>query len=401
MQDIPSDSISNQSAKAHQKKLLIALTIFFVIAILCFTIYWFLHARYFQDTDNAYVNGNIVPISAQINGNIIALNVDDTDFVQAGDVLLRLDPTDSKIALVEAEARLAQAIRQAQQLFINNNGLKAIIQARQSDVQKANKDLTRRQKAITAGAISLEELTNAEESYHSATASLTRAQSDLQANYALTLNTTATAHPLVLQAIVGFRRAWLDYMRTTIRAPVAGYVSKRSAQIGQRVSPGQLLMAIVPLDQVWVDANFKEKQLQKMHTGQPVLLTADMYGQSVIYHGYIAGFAAGTGSAFALLPAQNATGNWIKIVQRLPVRIALTASELKLHPLRIGLSMNVEVDTHNQTGSVLEVDKQKAYKTTIFDNLDQQADAIIAKIIKDNLVTQAGACHKNNKTGFC
>lgn len=388
MQDTSSNFMLKPSAKAHQRTLLIALTIIFAIAIFCYIVYWCWHARYFENTDNAYVNGNIVPISSQISGNIITLNVDDTDFVQVGDVLLKLDSTDSKIALVEAEAKLAQAIRQAQQLFINNNGLKAIIQARQADVQKTTKDLTRRQKAITAGAISLEELTNAEESYHSAMASLTRANSDLQANYALTLQTTPTAHPLVMQAIVGFRRAWLDNMRTVIRAPVAGIISKRSAQIGQRVSPGQLLMAIVPLDQVWVDANFKEKQLQRMRAGQPVILTADVYGSSVKYHGHIAGFAAGTGSAFALLPAQNATGNWIKIVQRLPVRIALNPSELKAHPLRIGLSMNVDVDTHDEKSTMLAIDKPSAYKTAIFDNLDKQADAIIAKIIKDNLVAQ-------------
>jgi membrane fusion protein (multidrug efflux system) len=234
------------------------------------------------------------------------------------------------------------------------------------------------------GAVSGEEISHARDAVRAAQASLNAAQQELQSNRSLTANTTIASHPNVLAAAARVRDSYINYARNTMPAPVTGYVAKRSVQVGQRVSPGNPLMAIVPLNSVWVDANFKEVQLTHMRIGQPVELTADVYGSNVVFHGKVIGFSAGTGSAFSLLPAQNATGNWIKVVQRLPVRIGLDPQELEKHPLRIGLSMNADVSIKDENGGQLAATPNTVYQTDVFAKYGDQADAEIARIIEAN-----------------
>ncbi|MCL9682489.1 HlyD family efflux transporter periplasmic adaptor subunit [Legionella maioricensis] len=365
---------------------LIVMTISFLAIGLLFFLYWVLVARFYEETDNAYVSGNIIPINSQVDGIIIAVKVDDTQFVKAGQPLVQLDPIDSRIAYEQAQANLAQTVRTTHQFFLNNSGLQATVNVHETSLQQTIQDLQRRTNAIGYGAISKEELTHAQDAFKSAQASLAQSRAALLANKALTDNADLEHHPNVLAAAAQLRKAYIDYVRTTIRAPVAGEISKRTAQVGQRITVGTLLMAIIPLEQVWVDANFKEKQLRNMRLGQKATLTADVYGSSVEYHGKIMGFAAGTGSAFSLLPAQNATGNWIKVVQRLPVRIQLDPKELQDHPLRIGLSMEVTVDTHDRNGKFIgETANPPVYKTSIYEQLEKKSNEMIAKIIKENI----------------
>ena len=367
-----------------RKLLLIWLTASILVICLIYTIYWFSVARFYENTDDAYVNGNIIPVTSQTAGTIIAIKADDTQFVKTGQRLVELDPVDSYVALEQAKANLAQALRSAQQLFINNAGLQAGINQNQATLEQAREDLARRQEAIGFGAVSKEDLTHAQVILKRATASMIQAHSALLSNQALTENTTVQRHPSVLLAAAKYRQAYIDFKRTKISAPISGEISRRTARIGRNISAGTQLMALVPLNQIWVDANFKEKQVRHMRIGQPATLISDLYGSSVKYHGVIIGFAAGTGRVFALLPAQNATGNWIKVVQRLPVRIALDSKELAEHPLRIGLSMDVTIDTHDRSGPFIGATSQVTeYKTEIFDDVAKQADAELTKIIKD------------------
>src|SRR3989475_7396616 len=351
--------------------------------------------RHLQLTDDAYVNGNVVQITPQISGTVVAIGANDTQFVQAGQTLVQLDQADAKVALDQAEAQLAKTVREVRSLFATTAQLQAIAAMRQSDLAKSGEDLLRRERLASSGAISGEELQHARDAANSARAALLAAQQELEANRARVDRTTVDNHPDVRNAAARVRDAYLTYSRTALPAPVSGFVAKRAVQLGQRVAPGAPLMAIVPLDQVWVDANFKEPQLAGMRVGQPVKLTADLYGGKVVYHGKVAGFGAGTGSAFALLPAQNATGNWIKIVQRVPVRIALDAPELAAHPLQIGLSMQVEVDTHERNGDRLPQLAQSAptYATDVFHALDGIANGRVKAIIAANDAGSPQAAH--------
>lgn len=389
--------LPKKNVKMNQKRqfFMTVATIAFLIIALLVGMYWLIIGRFYEETDDAYVNGNIIPITSQVMGTIIAVKADDTQFVKTGQLLVQLDPIDSFIAFEQAKADLAQTVRTTQQLFINNTGLKADISNRKTIYEQARKDLERRHSAVGYGAVSKEELIHAQDTLKSADATLIQAHSALQANLALTDNTDLYQHPNVLAAAAKLRQAYIDYKRSEILAPSNGEISKRTAQIGQRITAGTPLMALVPLEQVWVDANFKEKQLRHMRIGQPVSLTADIYGSSVRYHGQIVGFSAGTGSAFALLPAQNATGNWIKVVQRLPVRIALDPKELQAHPLRIGLSMSVTVNTHDRSGKFISTSAIiPSYETMIYANLGKQADTEIAKIIAENTVKTAKVDNK-------
>jgi membrane fusion protein, multidrug efflux system len=348
--------------------------------------YWTLALRYVQSTDDAYVSGNVVQITPQISGTVVAIGADDTQFVKAGQTLVRLDQADSKVALDQAEAQLARTVREVRSLFATSAQLQSAIAIRQAELATTESDLARRERLASSGAISGEELQHAREAVSGARAELSGAQQQFAANRARVDHTTIDDHPDVKNAAAHVRDAYLAYERTTLPAPVAGFVAKRAVQLGQRVSPGTPLMAIVPLDQVWVDANFKEPQLASMRIGQPVTLHADIYGGKVVYHGRIAGFGAGTGSAFALLPAQNATGNWIKIVQRVPVRIGLDPQELAAHPLQIGLSMQAEVDTRQRSGDRMPQLGQPGdtYETDVFHSLGEVADARVKEIIAAN-----------------
>ena len=379
----------------RKRWLLIVIAAFAVIGI-AYGAYWALALRYVQSTDDAYVNGNVVQITPQISGTVVAIGAEDTQFVSAGRTLVQLDQADARVALDQADAQLARTVREVRSLFATSAQLQATVAMRQSDLAKADEDLARRERLASSGAVSGEERQHARDAANSARAAVLAAQRELEANRARIDRTTVDNHPDVRNAAARVRDAYLTYSRTALPAPVSGFVAKRAVQLGQRVAPGAPLMAIVPLDQVWVDANFKEPQLAAMRVGQLVKLTADLYGGKVVYHGKVAGFGAGTGSAFALLPAQNATGNWIKIVQRVPVRIALDAQELALHPLQIGLSMQVEVDTHQRDGDRLPlVQSAPSYATEVFHSQDQLADERVKAIIAANEAGASGLARSN------
>ncbi|HWT54348.1 MAG TPA: efflux RND transporter periplasmic adaptor subunit [Rhodocyclaceae bacterium] len=367
------NELTNAPPNGKRKKLLTMLLAACGIAAIGYTVYWAAIARYKVETDNAYVQGNVVQITPQVAGTVVAIEADDTDYVKAGQLLVRLDPIDARVALDQAEAKLATAVREVRGVFNTNAALSA-------DVATKEADLARRAPLVTTGAVSKEELS------HLQTA-LTDARERLAQNQALIEGTSVETNPRVLVAAAQVRESYLAYKRSGITAPISGAVAKRNVQIGQRVQAGVPLMAVVPLDQVWVDANFKESQLEDLRIGQPVTLTADVYGGSQEYHGHVIGLGAGTGAAFSLLPAQNATGNWIKIVQRLPVRIALEPDELREHPLRVGLSMNVTVNVHDQSGRAVTdgSSNQPVVATTVFDELGKAADERVNRIVSANL----------------
>ncbi|MDY7578896.1 efflux RND transporter periplasmic adaptor subunit [Herbaspirillum sp. RTI4] len=379
-----SDNSSPERGSNGRRKFQLILVTLIVLAIaLILFLYWFLHSRYFEDTDDAYVGGNVVQISSQISGTVTAIKADDTQMVKAGQQLITLDATDANVGLAQAEAALAQAVRQTRQMFLNNDTLEAAVTASQSNLERAKEDLRRRQAGVASGAVAQEDVSHAMDSFKSATAMLEQTRASLAANRALTDRTSVVNHPAVRQAAAQVRNAYLTYARSTVIAPIPGYVSKRSVQVGQRIAAGSPLMAIVPLEQVWIDANFKEPQLKHIRIGQPVEVIADAYGSDVVFHGTVSGFSAGTGGAFSLLPAQNATGNWIKIVQRVPVRIALNPDEVRAHPLRIGLSTTATVDIHGD-GKALTGAANTGYQTSVYEQLGKESDNIVARIISDN-----------------
>ncbi|ONR63427.1 HlyD family secretion protein [Burkholderia cenocepacia] len=391
MSDQQNAASAQPQNNGKRKRMMTLLVAVIVIAAIAYGLYYFLVARFHEDTDDAYVNGNVVQITPQVTGTVIAVKADDTQTVKAGDPLVVLDPADSQVALQQAEANLAQTVRQVRGLFVNDDQYRAQVALRQSDLSKAQDDLRRRLAVAQTGAVSQEEISHARDAVKAAQASVDAAQQQLASNRGLTANTTIASHPNVMAAAAKVRDAYLANARNVLPAPVTGYVAKRSVQVGQRVSPGNPLMSVVPLNAVWVDANFKEVQLKHMRIGQPVEMTADIYGSSVTYHGKVVGFSAGTGSAFSLLPAQNATGNWIKVVQRLPVRIELDPKDLDKHPLRIGLSMQVDVDIKDERGDQLVNAPNTVYETNVFAKYGDEADAEIARIIAENAGGNASA----------
>ncbi|HLI18333.1 MAG TPA: EmrA/EmrK family multidrug efflux transporter periplasmic adaptor subunit [Rhodanobacteraceae bacterium] len=376
----------------RRRWLLRGLVALIVVVAIIWALYHFLVGRWYEGTDDAYVDGNVVQITPQVPGTVISIGADDNDYVREGQTLVKLDPSDANVKLAQAEAALAQTVRKVRGLYSSVHTSKADVAAREAVVQQARADYQRRKGLASSGAISAEELAHARDALTTAESALAAAQAQLAASNALVSDTKITTQPDVNAAAAAVRAAWLNDQRTTIVAPVSGYVAKRTVQVGQRVQPGTPLMAVVPLHDVWVDANFKETQLTDMRIGQPVTLTSDVYGGSVTYHGHIAGLGIGTGSAFSLLPAQNASGNWIKIVQRLPVRIALEPKELEKHPLRIGMSMNVSVNLHNQSGPILSKTppQHPVFDTDVFAHSKAEADALIAKIIQENSGAAAG-----------
>lgn len=339
--------------KGTRKRALLLLTLLFVIIAVAYGIYWFLVLRHFEETDDAYVAGNQVQIMAQVSGSVTKVWADNTDFVQKGDVLVTLDQTDAQQAFEKAQTALATTVRQMRQTMINSKQLQASIDVKKTALAQAQTDLNRRIPLGSANLIGREELQHARDAVASAQAQLDVAIQQYNANQAIILGTKLEDQPTVKQAATEVRNAWLALQRTRIVSPMTGYVSRRSVQPGAQISPTTPLMAVVPANNLWVDANFKETQLAHMRIGQPVTVISDIYGDDVEYHGKVVGLDMGTGSAFSLLPAQNATGNWIKVVQRLPVRVELDEKQLAQHPLRIGLSTLVKVDTTNRDGQIL------------------------------------------------
>jgi len=386
-------AVKKPPLKARRLRLLGVATGVFALLGAGYVAYWAKNLRYDQSTDDAYVSGNVVQITPQVSGTVVAIGADNTQFVKAGQALVKLDQEDAKVALDQAEAQLAKTVREVRNLFATSAQLQAAVQVRQADLTTAQQDLERRERLGKSGAVSAEELQHARDNLKASQAAQVSAEQQLNANRARVDGTTVADHPDVRNAAAAVRSAYLAYERTQLPAPVSGFVAQRSVQLGQRVSPGAPLMAVVPLDQVWVDANFKEPQLADIRVGQPVALHADVYGSRVQYHGRVVGFGAGTGSAFSLLPAQNATGNWIKVVQRVPVRIALDAHELEEHPLQVGLSMKANVDTHDRTGSTLPrlAATSVSYATDVFHSDADIADTRVRDIIASNESARATA----------
>ncbi|HDG1710187.1 TPA: multidrug efflux MFS transporter periplasmic adaptor subunit EmrA [Kluyvera ascorbata] len=339
--------------KGKRKRALILLTLLFAIIAVAYGSYWFLVLRHYEETDDAYVAGNQVQIMSQVSGSVTKVWADNTDYIKQGDVLVTLDQTDAQQAFEKAQTQLASSVRQMRQLMINNKQLQANIDIRKTTLAQAQTDLNRRIPLGNANLIGREELQHAKDAVTSAQAALDVAIQQYNANQAMILGTKLEDQPTVRQAATEVRNAWLALQRTKIVSPMSGYVSRRSVQPGAQISPTTPLMAVVPASNLWVDANFKETQLAHMRIGQPVTVVSDIYGDDVKYTGKVVGLDMGTGSAFSLLPAQNATGNWIKVVQRLPVRIELDEKQLEQHPLRIGLSTLVKVDTSNRDGQIL------------------------------------------------
>ena len=375
------------AAKGRRRGVLFLLLFVFVAAGAGWTAWWNLAGRWHENTDNAYVAGHVVQVTPQVAGTVVAIGAEDTDRVQAGQVLVRLDPSDAQVALGQAEAQLAEAVREVRTLYARNATLEALQAQRASELAKAEEDLARRSPLASTGAVSKEDVEHARNAVESAREALTAAREDLATNRVRTEGTAVAKHPAVAAAAARVRDAFLALHRTTIVAPVTGYVARRTVQVGQRVAPGALLMAVVPLDGVWVDANFKEIQLRDMRIGQPVRLHADLYGDRIEYRGKVAGLSAGTGGAFALLPPQNATGNWIKVVQRLPVRIELEPAQLKAHPLLIGLSMRADVEIRDTGGLQLAAAPRttQAWVPAAVAKETEDAEARVRAIVAANL----------------
>jgi len=358
----------------------------FIVCLLGYGTYWDRDLRYTEYTDDAYVNGHVVEITPQIYGTVISIGADNTQYVTAGEPLVRLDPADSTVALQRSEAQLAETVRRVRNLFATTAQLEAQVAVRRTNLARAESDYARRARLGRSGAISQENLQHSSDAVNAARSALAAAEQQLAANRAWVDGTTIETNPDVKEAAAGVHAAYLSYVRTLLPAPVSGFVAKRDVQLGERVSPGMPLMSVVPLSQVWVDANFKEPQLANVRIGQPVTLTSDLYGSGVVFHGRVVGFGAGTGSAFALLPAQNATGNWIKIVQRVPVRIALDPRELAAHPLQIGLSMRAYIDVRHDGGPRLPkiASRDASSSTEVFSSADFQAAKVIQQVIAEN-----------------
>jgi len=383
-----------------RKRAFAVLTCVLVVGAAAWALHWFIVNRGFERTDDAYVSADLVQITSQIPGTVLAVNVRDTQAVRRGELLVALDPADAQIALASAEAQLAREVRTVRGLFAQRDGLRAQIVQRESDLSRAQSDLDRRQNLLADGAVSGEELSHARDAVAVARAGLDGARQALNATEAQIQGTTIETHPEVLSAEASVRNAALALRRTQLRAPVDGLISQKVVEVGQRIAAGTPLMVVVPLQGAWVDANFKEGQLRDMRIGQPVTLTADLYGDSVTFQGRLAGLAAGSGSAFALLPAQNASGNWIKIVQRVPVRIALEASQLQSYPLRVGLSMNVRVNVHDTSGPMVSDHSLIAPLPELSsDGDDPQLESRIRAIVAENAGHSAGTAVARRDAG--
>ncbi|MGA7438568.1 MAG: HlyD family efflux transporter periplasmic adaptor subunit [Luteibacter sp.] len=380
--------------KSRRGLLLKLLVLVIILAAIAWTVWYFVDGRWYEDTDDAYVNGNVVQITPQIAGTVTSIGADDGDLVHQGDVLVKLDPSDAEVALESARANLANTVRRVRGLYNNVTSAQADVAVRQTAVDRARADFNRRRDLAKTGAISAEELSHAQDTLISAESALSSSKQSYSSSKVLVDDTVVASHPDVRAAAAKLRSAYLDFVRSTLVAPTDGYVAKRSVQVGQRVQPGAALMAVVPLHEVWIDANFKETQLTHMRIGQPVDVTADVYGSGTVYKAKIRSLGVGSGSAFSILPAQNATGNWIKIVQRVPVRVVFTEpNQLDAKPLRLGLSTKVTVSLHDQNGPLLaqQAPTKPEFSTTVYDKQLSDADQDIARVIHENAAAGDGA----------
>lgn len=361
----------------------------FCLALVAWLLYWFFVGRFYVATDNAYVTGNQVMITPQVSSGTVCIYADNTDFVEEGQVLVLLDSSNYLIALAEKKALLADTVRAVVGLFTDVEKNQALVEVRKSEMIQAELNLSHRVALVDSQAVAVEEFEQMQTDVKVATSNYLYANKLLEASKALVENTFVETHPRVLDAASHLRQAYLDLIRCSVIAPTRGYIAKRSVQVGDWVAAGSTLMTLVPLDFLWIEANFKETQLERIRIGQDVTFTADIYGSSISYTGKVVGFSGGTGSAFALLPAQNASGNWIKIVQRLPVRIAIELQEIEKNPLFIGLSTEVNIDVRDVGGEMLSRIPQidPVYTTYLYKTQMQKLESFegeIVEIIKTN-----------------
>jgi len=385
---MPETPITPNNNASNRGRALLILTLIFILTGLGYGFFWWLHGRVHESTDDAYVTGNLIRVTPRITGTVVAVYAEDTDLVQRGQLLARMDDADARISLASAEARLAATVRDVKQIFSAVEQARANVAIKEENLRQAEADALRRGGDTAADdAVSREEQAHAASSLNRSRSELRLANSQLESSLAQVAHTSIEQHPSVKQAEAQVREAFLNLSRCEIRAAESGYVAKRAVQIGQQAAAGTTLMVVVPLRQVWVEANFKEDQLQHMRIGQKVALESDLYGSRVILHGKVEGLGAGTGSVFSLLPPQNATGNWIKIVQRLPVRIELDPAELGKYPLRLGLSMKVEVETSDDSGeSLAKASTDGArYETALYAADEKKAEQRIREVIAANL----------------
>ncbi len=387
MSDQQTDTPTSSNNKSQQRKKGLSI---FILLLLLISIgsaaYWYFFIKGFEETEDAYVSGNQVMVSSQVAGNISKINVDNMDPVQAGDVLLELDDTNAKLSFEQAKSNLANAVRQISQLNYTVKQLKSAVRANEITLAQAQGNLNRRVQLVKDGAIDKESFQHAKEAVELAKANLMTSQNQLEANQALLLDGPLSEQPQIQSAVSNLKQAWLNLERTKIRSPIKGYVARRNAQVGQAVSVGGALMAVVTTDQMWLDANFKETQLTHMRIGQPVEIHFDLYGKDKTFNGKVVGIEMGTGSAFSLLPTQNATGNWIKVVQRVPVRIQLDPQQLAENPLRIGLSATVKVNVSDSQGETLRNQSPATtlYSTNVLQYDESAVNNLIESIIRDN-----------------
>lgn len=358
---------------------------FLLIALVIFLL-WRVIWRFEVYTDDAYVNGNQIIVTSQIPGFITSVSVEDTNLVKQGRVLVELDTLNAKISLEKAQSSLAETVRTVVQMFETAGSLKAKKEKIKAELVRAGLDYEHRKELIKAGGVSQEDFEHSEATFIATFAQLLSITHEMRKALAMVENTTVETHPLVQQAKDVLRQAYIHLQRCQIRSPATGMIAMKKAQVGEAIDPATPLLFLIPFDQMWVDANFKEVQLKNVRIGQPVTLTADLYGSGVVYHGKVVGISAGTGSVLSVLPPQNATGNWIKIVQRLPVRILLDPKEIKKYPLRLGLSMKVTIDIHHTEGKMIPSPPppQPLFTTDVFAKQEEGAEELIAKILREN-----------------
>ena len=381
-----SEAAPSNKTKNRKKGLSIFILLLIVSGILT-AFYWLFFLKDIESTEDAYVGGNQIMVSGQVAGNVAKINVDNMDKVRAGDILIELDDTNAKLSFEQAQSNLANAVRQIKQLEFTVQQLQAAVNANEITLAQAQGNLNRRVQLEKSGAIDQESFQHAKEAVALAKANLSSSQNQLAANQALLLARPLMQQPQIQNAVAAVKQAWLNLQRTQIKSPIDGYVARRSAQVGQAVSVGSPLMAVISTEQMWLDANFKETQLTDMRLGQPAEVHFDLYGKDKVFHGTVVGIDIGTGSAFSLLPSQNASGNWIKVVQRIPVRIQLDVQQIAENPLRIGLSATVKVNVANKDGAFLrEIDAPRTHYTTDTLHYDESAvDSLIQSIIEQNL----------------
>jgi membrane fusion protein, multidrug efflux system len=379
------DSSAATPPNGKRRRILLLIALVFIVIGALWATYWILVLSKREKTDDAYVNGNRVEISAQIAGTVVAVLADDTQLVKAGQVLVKLDPIDAATALSRSASALAQAVRQVRQQKATAEQYDSAIESRKLELTRAEIDLAKREPLLAEHAIAAEEVRHAQESVQLARAALAQAVRQSKSSHALVDGTRVEDNPMVLQAKDAYRDAWIAAQRNAVVAPVTGYVAERSVQLGQHIQAGQALMTVIPLHSLWVDANFKEVQLRNLRIGQKTEVRSDLYGGAYIFHAHVEGMSAGTGAAFSLLPPQNASGNWIKVVQRVPVRIQIDDADLVKSPLRVGLSATVTVDTTNRSGAVLAADVSDktvgdtAVYSQDFEKANAEADAVVRR----------------------